>query len=90
MKQESGKKRPLLYLSPPALILPLSRTLSPSTGVKVVEGGSVRETGRIKAGGERTGKGVFFSLACLGRRTEDGGRSRESGVDQRVKVEKTV
>jgi len=53
MIQESGKKKPILYLSPPVSILPLFRTLSPSTGVMVVEGGSVRERGRIKAGGER-------------------------------------
>ncbi len=70
MKQESGKKKPLLYLSPPVVIIPLSRTLSPSTGVKVVEGGSVRDRGRMNAGGERSGKGVVYPRASVGRTTE--------------------
>jgi hypothetical protein len=67
--RRGAQRTPTSYLSLPAFILPLSRTLPPLTGVKVVEGGSVRERGRIKAGGERRQEG--------GERREGEGRRTE-------------
>jgi hypothetical protein len=69
MKQERGIKTPFSYRSPPVFILPLSRTLPPSSIVMVDEGGSVRERGKIKARGERRAE-VGESREDEGRRTQ--------------------
>ncbi len=53
------------FLSPHALILPLYLTLPPSTTFTPVEGGSVRERGRIKACGERRQDGVVSCLSVV-------------------------
>ena len=44
---------PACLLSPRALILPLTLRFPPSSTITIDEGGSLRERGRIKAGGER-------------------------------------